>query len=79
MKVQIFWVMTYLLVKSFLHFGGPRCLDLQGARCTGRADFLNSEDGGKKLFRNVGNLESIYTASVFIYCAAEDATAFISV
>ena len=64
MKVQIFWVITwYLLVKNFWHFGGTCCLHLQGARCTRRLDFLNSEDGGKKLSGNVGNLESIYTAS----------------
>jgi hypothetical protein len=97
-KVQIFWVLTwYLLVKSSRYFGGPCCLHLHGARCTRRADFLNSEDGGRKLFRNVGNLESLYTTSypielqswytvllktpllILIHCAAEDATAYLSV
>jgi hypothetical protein len=69
MKVQIFWVITwYLLVKSFRHFGGPCCLHVQGVRCTRRADILNSEGGGKKLFRNFDNLESIYTACLYILC-----------
>lgn len=49
-KIAFFWeVTTCSLVDRYKHFGGMRCIHLQGNR-----DFFSSEDGCSKFLRNAG-------------------------